>query len=68
MVTVPVSPTFQVVIPKAVRQRLGIRHGQKLQILHFSNRIELIPLQKIKDMRGFLKGIKTDFRREKNRI
>jgi len=68
MVTVTVSPKFQVVIPKAVRQRLGIRPGQKLQIIEFSNRIELIPLQKIKDMRGFLKGIKTDFLREKNQI
>ena len=68
MVTVTVSPKFQVVIPKAVRLRLGIRPGQKLQIIEFSNRIELIPLQKIRDMRGFLKGIKTDFLREKNRI
>jgi len=68
MVTVTVSPKFHVVIPKAVRLRLGIRPGQKLQIIEFSNRIELIPLQKIRDMRGFLKGIKTDFLREKNRI
>ena len=68
MVTVTVSPKFQVVILKAVRLRLGIRPGQKLQIIEFSNRIELIPLQKIRDMRGFLKGIKTDFLREKNRI
>jgi AbrB family looped-hinge helix DNA binding protein len=68
MVTVTVSPKFQVVIPKAVRLRLGIRPGQKLQIIEFSNRIELIPLQKIKDMRGFLKGVKTDFLREKGRI
>lgn len=68
MVTVTVSPKFQVVIPKAVRQRLGIRPGQKLQILQFSDRIEFILLQNIKDMRGFLKGIKTDIRRDKDRI
>jgi AbrB family looped-hinge helix DNA binding protein len=68
MVTVTVSPKFQVVIPKAVRQRLDIRPGQKLQILHFSDRIEFILLQNIKDMRGFLKGIKTDIRRDKDRI
>jgi len=68
MVTVTVSPKFQVVIPKAVRQRLGIQPGQKLQILHFSDRIEFILLQNIKDMRGFLKGIKTDIRRDKDRI
>jgi len=68
MVTVTVSPKFQVVIPKAVRQRLGIQPGQKLQILHFSDRIEFVLLQDIKGMRGFLKGIKTDIRRDRDRI
>jgi AbrB family looped-hinge helix DNA binding protein len=68
MVTVKVSPKFQVVIPKTVRERLGIRPGQRLQILQFSDRIEFILLQKIKRMRGFLKGIKTNVRREKDRI
>jgi AbrB family looped-hinge helix DNA binding protein len=68
MVTVKVSPKFQVVIPKTVREKLSIRPGQKLQILQFSDRIEFVLLQKIKRMRGFLKGIKTDVRREKNRI
>jgi AbrB family looped-hinge helix DNA binding protein len=68
MVTVTVSPKFQVVIPKAVRDRLSIRPGQKLQILQFSDRIEFVLLQNIKSMRGFLKGIKTDIRREKDRI
>ena len=68
MVTVTVSPKFQVVIPKAVRERLGIQPGQKLQILHFADRIEFVPLQEIKRMRGFLKGIKTDVRREKDRV
>jgi AbrB family looped-hinge helix DNA binding protein len=68
MVTVKVSPKFQVVIPKTVRERLSIRPGQRLQILQFSDRIEFVLLQKIKRMRGFLKGIKTDVRREKDRI
>ncbi|HSW02299.1 MAG TPA: AbrB/MazE/SpoVT family DNA-binding domain-containing protein [Sedimentisphaerales bacterium] len=67
MVTVTVSPKFQVVIPKAVRERLGIQPGQKLQILQFSDRIEFVPLRDIKQMRGFLKGIETDVPREKDR-
>jgi AbrB family looped-hinge helix DNA binding protein len=67
MVTVTVSPKFQVVIPKSVRERLGIQPGQKLQILQFSDRLEFVPLRKIKEMRGFLRGIKTDVRREKDR-
>ncbi len=68
MVTVTVSPKFQVVIPKIVRERLGIRPGQKLQILQFADRIEFVPLQSIRSMRGFLKGIDTDVRREKDRL
>ena len=68
MVTVTVSPKFQVVIPKAVRDRLNIRPGQKLQILQFSDRIEFVPLANIKRMRGFLRGIKTDVKRQKDRI
>ena len=68
MVTVTVSPKFQVVIPKAVRETFGIQPGQKLQILQFSDRIEFVPLRNIKRMRGFLKGLKTDVRREKDRL
>jgi len=68
MVTVKVSPKFQVVIPKTVRERLGIRPGQRLQILQFSGRIEFVLLQNLRKMRGFLKGIKTDVRREKDRL
>jgi AbrB family looped-hinge helix DNA binding protein len=68
MVTVTVSPKFQVVIPKAVRQGLDIRPGQKLQVLQFSDRIEFILLQNIEEMRGFLKGIDTDIRRDEDRV
>jgi AbrB family looped-hinge helix DNA binding protein len=68
MVTVKVSPKFQVVIPKEVREGLGIRPGQQLQILQFPDRLEFIPVQDIKSMRGFLRGIQTDVPREKDRI
>jgi AbrB family looped-hinge helix DNA binding protein len=68
MITVTVSPKFQVVIPKAVRETFGIQPGQKLQILQFSDRIEFVPLRNIKRMRGFLKGLRTDVRREKDRL
>ena len=68
MVTVTVSPKFQVVIPKEVREKLGIRPGQRLQILPSPDRIEFVPVQDIKSMRGFLKGIQTDVCREKDRV
>ena len=57
MTAVTVSPKFQVVIPKDIREAMGIYSGQKVQILSYRGRIELIPLKPMKEMRGFLKGI-----------
>lgn len=68
MTTVTVSPKFQVVIPKDIRESMGITSGQKIQMLTFRNRIELIPIKPIKQMKGFLKGINTDIKREKDRL
>jgi len=68
MQTVTVSPKFQVVIPKAVRESLHLRPGQKMQVIEYDGRIELIPERDIKELRGFLKGINTEFEREEDRI
>jgi AbrB family looped-hinge helix DNA binding protein len=68
MEVVTVSPKYQVVIPLSVRQSLGIKPGYKIQVILYENRIELIPLQPIKKMRGFLKGIDTTIERETDRI
>jgi len=68
MTAVTVSPKFQVVIPKDVRESMGITSGQKIQMLTFRNRIELIPIKPIKQMKGYLKGINTNIKREKDRL
>jgi len=68
METVTVSPKFQVVIPRKVRESLGIRPGQKIQVLLYENRMECIPLQRMKEMRGFVKGIDTKVERDKDRV
>ena len=68
MHTVTVSPKFQVVIPKAVRQAMGIRPGQKMQVIEYNGRIELIPEKDIKALRGFIKGINTEFEREEDSV
>jgi len=68
MQTVTVSPKFQVVIPKLIREALNLRPGQKLKILEFDGRIELIPDCDISELRGFLKGINTEFTREDDRF
>lgn len=68
MHTVTVSPKYQVVIPKAVREALKLHPGQKMQIVEYAGRIELIPERDIKELRGFLKGINTEFKREEDRV
>jgi AbrB family looped-hinge helix DNA binding protein len=68
MTIVTVSPKYQVVIPKEVRQNLKLKPGQKLQVLQIGERLEFIPIRNIKDSRGFLKGIDTTIDREGDRI
>jgi AbrB family looped-hinge helix DNA binding protein len=68
MQSVILSPKYQVVIPKTVRKTLNLRPGQKMRVMEYAGRIELIPERDIKELRGFLKGINTKFNREKDRI
>ena len=68
MTTVTVSPKYQVVIPKEIRQKLKLKPGQKLQIIQLDDRIEFILLKNIKEARGFLRGINTEIEREGDRI
>lgn len=68
MLAVTVSPKFQVVIPQSVREQLKIKAGHKLQVLAYENRIELLPIEKPRVLRGFLAGITTDVPREDDRV
>lgn len=68
MNTVTVSPKYQVVIPKGIREALGIRPGQKVQAIRYGNRIELIPFRALREARGFLTGINTAVEREADRL
>ena len=68
MISVTVSPKYQVVIPKTVREALKLQPGQKMQVVEYDGRIELIPERDIKELRGFLKGINTEFKREEDRV
>ena len=68
MHTVTVSPKYQVVIPKVIREALNLRPGQKMQVVEYEGRIELIPERDIAELRGFLKGINTEFDREEDRV
>jgi AbrB family looped-hinge helix DNA binding protein len=68
MQIVTVSPKYQIVIPKNIRDALKLRPGQKLRMIEYDGRIELIPDRDIAELRGFLKGIDTRVEREKDRL
>ncbi|MGH8728241.1 MAG: AbrB/MazE/SpoVT family DNA-binding domain-containing protein [Burkholderiales bacterium] len=68
METLTISPKFQIVIPKRIRETLKLSPGQKVQAIAYQDRIELIPVRPLKKMRGFLKGIDTDVPREQDRV
>jgi len=68
MPTVIVSPKFQVVIPKEIREVLAVRPGAKLQVFRVGNRIELILVRPIREMRGLLRGIETNLERDPDRL
>lgn len=68
MTTVTVSPKYQVVIPKRIRERLDLKPGQKVQVLEYDGRIVILPLRSIASMRGFLPGIDSTVPREDDRV
>lgn len=68
MSVVTVSPKFQVVIPREIRDALGLTPGQKVQALQYQNRVEFIPVRSMRSMRGALKGLDTRVVRDKDRV
>lgn len=68
MTTVTVSPKFQVVIPQAIREALGLEPGQKVQAILYDDRIEFIPVKPARALRGYLKGINTKVARDRDRV
>ena len=68
MDAVRVSPKFQVVIPKKIRESMQLKPGQQMQVIEYGNRVELIPTRSVKSMRGFLGKIDISFTREGDRV
>ena len=68
METAKISPQFHVVIPRKLRAALKLSPGQRVQVIVHGDRIEMIPLRKISEMEGFLKGINTEVEREPDRV
>ena len=70
MSAVTISPKFQVVIPRQIREEMHLKAGQKVEIIRYENRIELIPIRPIKELRGILKGmgVDSDIPRDEDRL
>ena len=68
METVTISPKFQVVIPLAVREAMKLSPGEKMRVLHFGNRVELIRVRDARELRGTLAGMDTAIERDTDRI
>jgi looped-hinge helix DNA binding domain, AbrB family len=68
MNTVTISSKYQVVIPKEIRESIGLKAGTTLEIINYGTRIELVPIHPIKQLKGMYKGINTDIIREEDRI
>jgi AbrB family looped-hinge helix DNA binding protein len=67
MTAVTISPKFQIVIPKEVREEFNLEPGQKIEVLVYDGQIKLIPVRPMREMRGFARGIDTTIEREPDR-
>jgi AbrB family looped-hinge helix DNA binding protein len=66
MDTGTISSKYQLVIPRAIREKWNIKPGQKVRLIVFGNRLEVVPVRDIREARGFLKGMNSDIKREED--
>ena len=64
MDTVTISSKYQIVIPRAIREKWNIKPGQKVRLFVFGNRLEVVPVRDIREARGFLRGMSSNINRE----
>jgi AbrB family looped-hinge helix DNA binding protein len=65
---VTLSNKYQVIIPKEVREKIGLKAGVSFEVIAYSNRIELVPIKPMRSLKGILKGIDTNIIRDEDRI
>lgn len=64
MTTVKISPKYQVLIPKEIREKLKLEPGDELQIFQHGKWIGLIPLKAINEAGGLLNLLNAEIKRE----
>lgn len=65
MESVSISPKFQVVIPKDIRELFKLKAGERMVMIPYEGRIEMVLERSIKSMRGFLRGMDTEIKRDR---
>ena len=69
MDVVKVSAKFQIVLPKAIRERLGIRPGQRLGVVEKDGVAHLVPLRSLDELRKRFEGVDcTGYRDKQDRF
>jgi len=63
MKAVTLSPKYQIVIPREIRESLKLRPGEKMQVFEVDGRIEVVRVRPVKSLRGRFKGIDTTVER-----
>lgn len=66
MDTVTISSKYQMVIPRAIREKWNVKPGQKVRLIIIGNRLEVVPVRNIKEARGFLTGMSSEIEREED--
>jgi AbrB family looped-hinge helix DNA binding protein len=68
MNSVRVSPKYQIVIPKQIRESMHIEPGETMQVFELEGRIEVVPVRSVRSLRGRYKGIDTSVERDEDRV
>jgi AbrB family looped-hinge helix DNA binding protein len=68
MNTVALSPKFQVVIPKQIREALNLISGQRMQVSLIKGRVTFEPEKTMAAMRGRWPGLDTKIVRDADRV
>lgn len=65
MTTVTVSPKFQVVIPKKLREALHLKPGQRLTAMTWGNGVKFIPELSLEQVQDMFVGVNGELVRDK---
>jgi AbrB family looped-hinge helix DNA binding protein len=64
-----ISPKFQIVIPKEIRERLELRAGQSVSLIERNGLITIVPQGPLAELRGIAKSVSYEgYRDETDRL